>query len=118
MLRARRSQQRALQHYLFQEQAVCNMIGVTGTICGASESENRSRSNRGLSYGVVVAVVSFVALYGLEIWWRSQQERLGNMQLLPTQPSKSHYRLDEDRRLVRVLFSSSFTVLRQISNTP
>jgi hypothetical protein len=66
----------------------------------------------------IVAVVTSVALYASEIWWKGQQERLENMQLLPTQSSKSHYMPHEDQRLIRLAFSPSFTVLRQISSTP
>jgi hypothetical protein len=45
-----------------------------------------SRSNGGLSINlmrrVVVAAVTSVALYGSEIWWRDQQDRLKKLQLL------------------------------------
>ena len=45
-----------------------------------------SRSNVGLSVdlmrGVVVAAVTSVALYGSEIWWRGQKDRLEEVQLL------------------------------------
>ena len=45
-----------------------------------------SRSNGGLSINpmrrMVVAAVTSVALYGSEIWWRGQQDRLKKLQLL------------------------------------
>ena len=45
-----------------------------------------SRSNGGLSINlmrrVVVAAVTSVALYGSEVWWRGQQDRVNKLQLL------------------------------------
>ena len=45
-----------------------------------------SRSNGGLSVNMmrrlVVAAVTFVAMYGSEIWWRAQKDRLSKLRLL------------------------------------
>jgi hypothetical protein len=45
-----------------------------------------SRSNGGLSIDlmrrVIVAAVTAVALYGSEIWWRGQQDRVNKLQVL------------------------------------
>jgi hypothetical protein len=45
-----------------------------------------SRSNGGLSINlmrrVIVAAVTSVALYGSELWWRGQQDRVNKLQLL------------------------------------
>jgi hypothetical protein len=67
-----------------------------------------SRSNGGLSINlmrtVVVAAVTSVALYGSEIWWRGQQDRLKKLQLLLN---------SQARAITGLLRSTPLTFLQQ-----
>jgi len=69
-----------------------------------------SRSNGGLSINLmwrfVVAAVTSVALYGSEIWWRGQQDRLKKLQLLLN---------SQARAITGLLRSTSLTFLQQES---
>jgi hypothetical protein len=109
---------RVWQHYLLQQQVMSNVIGSTGKIRCASESEIAVEATGVYHTESGSCGSGFYSTVSIRDLVEGQQEQPGNMRLLSTQPSKSHYRLDEDRRLVRVLLSLSFTVLRQISNTP
>jgi hypothetical protein len=72
-----------------------------------------SRSNGGLSINlmrtVVVAAVTSVALYGSEIWWRGQQDRLKKLQLLLN---------SQARAITGLLRSTPLTFLQQESCLP
>lgn len=52
-----------------------------------------SRCNGGLSVNlmrrVVVAAVTSVAMYGAEIWWRGQRDRMEKVQLLPNSQARA-----------------------------
>jgi hypothetical protein len=72
-----------------------------------------SRSNGGLSINlmrrVVVAAITSVALYGSEIWWRGQQDRLKKLQLLLN---------SQARAITGLLRSTPLTFLQQESCLP
>jgi hypothetical protein len=63
-----------------------------------------SRSNGGLSINlmrrVVVAAVTSVALYGSEVWWRSQQDRVNKLQVLLNSQARAITGLLESTPLV------------------
>ncbi|GAB7336743.1 hypothetical protein MBLNU13_g10839t1 [Cladosporium sp. NU13] len=59
---------------------------MTSAKCALQRVASLSRSNGGLPMNlmrrVVVAAVTSVALYGSEVWWRCQQDRVNKLQLL------------------------------------
>jgi hypothetical protein len=105
-------------HYLLQQQVVSDVIGSTGKFRSASEPDiavvvtGVYDTDSGSPCSDIYSTVPIRDLV------EEPAGAGGQPALLSTQPTKSHYRLDEDGRLVRVPFSPLFTVLRQISKTP